>query len=257
VVEIELTPHILNEPAQAVVGAVDQRHQPRLGALAARALAVPDVELADPAQLPAHIVQVEHPGLVDPQTYVGGQPGDGVVARGRAELATAGQLCSPPSEQRLDLDLGRRDPRLRVDRGSRPVHLIQRAFDHATGEVVQLDGMAQGEKLEEHRERARSTGPGRRPGLAEHLAEVGIRVGGCISHNGRSNQSRISSRWLVSLRMVLSANPAEARASTNPASRSVSKSAISSSVVSARCSRRSRTTASANPHHLTSLRMRN
>ena len=54
---------------------------------------------------------------------------------------------------------------------------------------------------------------------------------GCISRSGLPNQSRISARWFVSLRIVLSASPAEARevrASTNPASTSVSKPASSS-----------------------------
>jgi len=39
----------------------------------------------------------------------------------------------------LDLRLGRRDTQLRIDRGPRPVHLIQRALDHAAGQVVKLD----------------------------------------------------------------------------------------------------------------------
>ena len=54
----------------------------------------------------------------------------------------------------------------------------------------------------------------------------------------------------MSLRIVLSTNPADARASTNPANTSVSKSASSSSLVGTRCPRRSRTTARANPRPL-------
>src|SRR5664279_1956575 len=111
------------------------------------------VELAEPAQFPPDVVQVEHPRLVDPQADVCCQPGDRVVARGRAELAA-------------------------------------------------------------------------------------------------------SSRWLVSLRMVLSASPAEARASTNPDSTSVSKSGSSSPFVGTRCSRRSRTAARANSHPSTSPRLK-
>jgi hypothetical protein len=49
-----------------------------------------------------------------------------------------------------------------------------------------------------------------------------------------ADQSRISCRWAVSLQIVLSASPAEARASTNPASTSVSKPARSSSLTGAR-----------------------
>jgi hypothetical protein len=51
----------------------------------------------------------------------------------------------------------------------------------------------------------------------------------------------------VSLRIVLSASPADARASTNPASTSVSKASISSALDGSRISRMSPTSASANP----------
>lgn len=53
---------------------------------------------------------------------------------------------------------------------------------------------------------------------------------GCISHNGRPNHSHIDSRRLASLRIVLSVRPADARASTNSDSTSVSNAASSSSV---------------------------
>jgi hypothetical protein len=90
----------------AEVSAVDQRHQPRLGAAASCSLAVADVQLAEPAQLPAHVVQVEHADLVDPQA-------DGLQPRGRDELAEGGQFLAPTGEQPLDLRLGRRDAYLR------------------------------------------------------------------------------------------------------------------------------------------------
>jgi hypothetical protein len=51
----------------------------------------------------------------------------------------------------------------------------------------------------------------------------------------------------MSLRIVLSARPADALASTNPASTSVSKASISSAPEGARSSRKSRTSASVNP----------
>src|SRR5205823_10859537 len=73
---------------------------------------------------------------------------------------------------------------------------------------------------------------------------------GCISHNGRPNQVRNCSRWPTSLRIVESDRPADDRANTNPASTSVSKSAICSAVAGRRASRRSRTTARPNPSHL-------
>jgi hypothetical protein len=93
----------------AEVSAVDQPHQPRPGAAASCALAVADVQLAEPAQLPAHVVQVEHADLVDPQAHVGLQPRGLVVPRGRDELAAGGQFLAPTGEQQLDLRLGRRD----------------------------------------------------------------------------------------------------------------------------------------------------
>src|SRR5262249_44345734 len=57
VVGTEQAPHVLDEPPQATVRAVDQRHQPRLGPAPPRALAVADVQLAEPAQLPPHVIQ--------------------------------------------------------------------------------------------------------------------------------------------------------------------------------------------------------
>ena len=176
VVGVELAPHVLDEPAQVPVRAVDQRHQPRLRPPPPRALAVPDVELAEPAQLPPHVVQVQHAGLVDPQADVGRQPGGGVVPGGRGELAAGRQLPAPPGEQLLDLLLGRRHAQLRVDRGPRPVHLIQRALGHAAGQVVDLDLVPQLQELEVHRQRGRPAGPRRRPRIAQHLAEVRIGV---------------------------------------------------------------------------------
>jgi hypothetical protein len=41
---------------------------------------------------------------------------------------------------------------LRVDRGARPVHLVQRALGHAPGQVVNLGLMAQLQELEVHRQ---------------------------------------------------------------------------------------------------------
>ena len=83
----------------AEVSAVDQRHQPRLGAAASCSLAVADVQLAEPAQLPAHVVQVKHADLVDPQADAGLQPRGRAVPRGRDELAAGGQFLAPPDEQ--------------------------------------------------------------------------------------------------------------------------------------------------------------
>jgi hypothetical protein len=175
-VDVEQAEHVLDVPAQAAVRAVDQRRQPGLRTLATRALAVADVKLAEPAQLPPHVIQVEHPRLVDPQADICGQASDGVVARGRGELAAGGQLPAPPGEQLLHLLDGRRDAQLCVDRGSRPVDLIERALHHTAGEVVQLDLVPQLQEPEVHRQRRHPARAGRRPRVAQHLAEVGVRV---------------------------------------------------------------------------------
>src|ERR1035437_210032 len=109
-VGIEVSQDILDEPAQAAVSTVDQRHQPGLGPSTARALAVTHVEFPEPAQLPQHVVQVQHPCFVDPQAHVGRESGDGIVPRHRGELAGGHQLLAPAGEELLDLLLGRWDP---------------------------------------------------------------------------------------------------------------------------------------------------
>jgi hypothetical protein len=98
--------------------------------------------------------------------------------------------------------------------------------------------------------RAGSTSPPRR------LPKYTSASSACISHSGPPNQRLTSSRWLLSLRIVLSAIPADARAITNPASTSTSKSATSSSVSGAFRARRSCTAASANYAPTTSPSMK-
>src|SRR6266851_4277687 len=67
-----------------------------------------------------------------------------------------------------------------------------------------------------------------------------------MSHSGRPNHALACSRCATSDRIVPSARPAAARASTNPASTSVSNAASSSGPAGERASRRSRTTAKLN-----------
>jgi hypothetical protein len=98
--------------------------------------------------------------------HVGRQPRDRVVAGGWGELAAAGQLTAPAGEQLLNLGLGRRDPKLRVDPGPWPVEFVQRALDHAAGEVVQLDLVTQLQELKEHRQRRRPADARGRLGVA-------------------------------------------------------------------------------------------
>ena len=156
--------------------------------------------------------------LVDPQADIGLQPRGRVIAGSRRELPASGQFLAPSGEQVLDLRLGRGDAQLRVGRGRRPVHLVQRALGHAARQVVDLGLVPQLQVLEVDSQRARPAGAGRQPGIAEHPAEVGVGVLGLHPHKGRPNQSRIRARCPVSLRIVLSASPADALASTNPAS---------------------------------------
>ena len=61
---------------------------------------------------------------------------------------------------------------------------------------------------------------------------------GSISHNGRPSHALICSRCVTSELIVPSARPAAARASTNPASTSVSNAASSSAPAGTRASRR-------------------
>ena len=71
---------------------------------------------------------------------------------------------------------------------------------------------------------------------------------GRISHSGLPNHARTCSRFDTSALIVLSDRPAAARASTNPASTSVSNAAATASGPSGtRASRTSRTTASPIP----------
>jgi hypothetical protein len=74
----------------AEVSAVDQRRQPRLEGRGIVLPCLADVQLAEPAQLPAHVVQVEHADLVHPPAHVGLQPHGRLVPRGRDELAAGG-----------------------------------------------------------------------------------------------------------------------------------------------------------------------
>ncbi|WP_406498479.1 hypothetical protein [Streptomyces sp. NBC_00846] len=98
--------------------------------------------------------------LVDPQPHVGRQPGNGIVACGRAELAAGDEFLAPSGEQLLDLGFAGRDAQLRFHRGPWSVHLVQRALDDTAGEVVQFDLVPQFKELEEHRQCPRPAGPG-------------------------------------------------------------------------------------------------
>lgn len=179
-----------------------------------RTLSVPK-----PAQLPPHVIQVEHPRLVDPQADICGQASDGVLRAAGANLASSPR--HPANSCSTSSTVGG-DTQLRVDRGSRPVDLIELALHHTAGEVVQLDLMPQLQNRKYTVSAAalpvRVDGSASRNTLPKSVsASVGY-----ISHSERPNQSRISSRWLVSLRGLccLSARPRLAPERTPPARRS-------------------------------------
>ncbi len=71
VVVAELALHVPGEPAQRLTCVIDQRDHPLTGPGPAGALAVTDMKLAEPAQLPFDIGQVELAGLIDPQPDLG------------------------------------------------------------------------------------------------------------------------------------------------------------------------------------------
>ena len=176
VIIAELAPHVLDIPAQRAARAVEQGHHPLPRPRAPRPLAQPDMQLAQRAQLPPHVIQGEVPGLIDPQPGIGHQPGRRVVAGRGRELPAGRQLLRPPGEQRLDLGLQGRDAQPGVLAAARPVHLIDRALHDPPGHRVQLGLVPQLDELEVHAQRGglRQPGPLRR--AAQHPAEVRVGV---------------------------------------------------------------------------------
>ena len=139
VIIIEKGPDVPDEPAQGRPGAVDQRHHPLPRPGPAGALADADVQLAEPAQVPLHVGEIEVADLVHAQPDIGHQPGRRVTAGGRGELPAGRQFRPPPGEQHAYLHRRRRDPQRRPARAPGPVHLIDRAFGHPAGHLVDRD----------------------------------------------------------------------------------------------------------------------
>src|SRR5216684_6955539 len=176
VIVAELCPHVLDEPAQRRPGVVDQRDHPLPRARAAGALAVPDVELAEPPQVPLDVGQIELARLVDPQPDLSHQPAGGVVTGRGGELPAGRQLPAPPREQPPDLLRIRRDPQPGLLPAAGPVHLVDRALDDASGHLVDLGPVPQLQEQEIRLQRLRPRQPGAPGSAAEHLAEVRVRV---------------------------------------------------------------------------------
>src|SRR6478735_6954099 len=61
----ELAPHVLDEPSQGPARAVDQRHHALAGPGTTSTFAMPDMEFAEPAQIPLDVGQVQVTRLVD------------------------------------------------------------------------------------------------------------------------------------------------------------------------------------------------
>jgi len=150
-------------------------HQPRLGPAPPRPLPWRTFSLPNRPQLPPHVVQVQHPGLVDPQPHVGRQPGDRVVY-GRPER-TCGkrQLLTPPGEQLLDLRLSRSAHAA----GDRPQaragspHPAGTRSPGRSGYAARSCAAAPGTESTPS-SAAAPPGPRRRPGVTQDPAEVGI-----------------------------------------------------------------------------------
>lgn len=87
-------------------------HSIRAGSRTAGTLAVTDVQLAEAAQIPLAVGQVEFAGFVHAQPDLGHQSAGGVVAGGWGELPAARQVLPPPGEQPIHLLDGGRDAQL-------------------------------------------------------------------------------------------------------------------------------------------------
>lgn len=97
-------------------------------------------------------------------------------------------------EQRLDLRPGRRNPKCRILRAARPVHLVDRALDHPTGRPVDLGPVPQFQEQEVRGQRLRAPQPVPLGEARSTFPKYASASGGSISHSGRPNQDRICSR---------------------------------------------------------------
>ena len=173
---IEAGPHVLDEPAKSRPGAVDQRHHPLPRPGPAGAFADADVQLAEPAQVPLHVGEIEVTDLVHAQPDLGHQPGRRIAAGSRRELPAGRQLRPPPTEQHAHLPRRRRDPQRRPARSPGPVHLIDRALGHPAGHVVDLGLVPDLNEQEIRLQRLRAGQPGALRRIPQHLAEVRIGI---------------------------------------------------------------------------------
>ncbi|WP_414945565.1 response regulator transcription factor [Amycolatopsis sp. cmx-11-32] len=142
------------------------------------ALTDPDVQLAEPAQLPLHVGKVQAASLVDPEADLRHQLRGDEVPGGRRELAAGHQLSAPAGEQGGDLGVGRRNAKRGLLATTGLVHLVDRAFDNPAGQGMDLDLVPQLQEREERRHRLRPRQPSALRGGPQHLAEVGVGVSG-------------------------------------------------------------------------------
>ena len=173
----ELAADVGHPPDQQRPGVAEHRHHPLPRPGSARALAQPDVDLAQRAVAEVQVLQPQPAQLPQPQPGLGGQPGHRVVPGGGQPLARRGQLArarrrrTPPARPAT---AGR-------GRGSRrmagPVALIDRGGDHPAGQLVDLAPVAGLQEPEEQVDRPGLAAPGLRRLVPLLLAQepVGVR----------------------------------------------------------------------------------
>ncbi len=134
-----------------------------------------DVELAEPAQLPPHVVQVQHPGLVDPQPHVGRQPGDRVVAAAGANLRHGDSSSRHPANScSTSASTGGTRSCGRPKRAAGSSHPAGTRSRGRSGCAARSCAAAPGTGSTPSRGRPR--GARRRTRIAQHPSEVGVRV---------------------------------------------------------------------------------
>lgn len=158
----EMGPYVLDEPPQGSIGTIDERNEPLLGASPARAFAVADVQLAEPAQMPLDVVEVQTSTFVDSLANSGHQLRCSEASGHRCEFSARAQIIAPRREQGVDLGFGWWDSDGNRRSAAWLVDLVDRAQDGPPSDVVDLDLVAQLQVAEKDRQGTRLAVTGRR-----------------------------------------------------------------------------------------------
>ena len=118
----EVPADLAHPPDQQRPGVTQHRHQPLSGSRPARALAQPNVDLAQRPVAEVQILQPQPAQLAQPQPGLGGQPGHRIVPGGGQPLARRRQLTPPGGEERRQRGRRRRDADLEVARVAGRLH---------------------------------------------------------------------------------------------------------------------------------------